>query len=376
MRMRKQMVYLSTLFLIVFGSLMACNTQPDSDAQIKATDTKALEAKLSQVLPESKRKRVLVLHSYNTDFVWVKDVNQGILRGLQEERFEVDKNMTLEYFYMDTKRKTDEKWKLEVAGKAKARIAAFKPDVVIAVDDNAQQYVVKDLANGEIPFVFLGVNANPMDYGYLRSMEAPGGQVTGSIERERFEQSLALLRQLVPGISKLAVLCDDGPTGKPIVERVLEKSPSLGIDIVATKQTGSFSEWKRFVKKVQPQADALLVILYHTLKNDAGEPVNENLVLNWTIENSHLPDFGFWSWAVEGGLLCSEAISGFQQGHYAATVAAYVLLGQSPGEFPVDKPQRGEICINLARAKMLGIEIPYELARTATLYQTIASSGQ
>jgi hypothetical protein len=41
----------------------------------------------------------------------------------------------------------------------------------------------------------------------------------------------------------------------------------------------------------------------------------------------------------------------------------------------VDKPQRGEICINLARAKMLGIEIPYELARTATLYQTIAAGG-
>jgi ABC-type uncharacterized transport system substrate-binding protein len=375
MRMRKQTVYLLTLVLVVCGGLIACNTQLEKDAQVKKTDAKALENKLNQALPESKRKRVLVLHSYHPEFVWVQDVNKGIVRGLEEERFEADKNIQLEYFYMDTKRKTDEKWKLEVAGKAKARIAAFKPDVVIAVDDNAQKYVVKDMANGDVPFVFLGVNANPMDYGYLRSMEAPGGQVTGSIERERFEQSLALLRQLVPGAANLAILCDDGPTGKPIVERVTQQSPSLGINIVAAKQTGSFSEWQRFVREVQPQAEALLVILYHTLKDDAGKPVHENQVLNWTIDNSHLPDLGFWSWAVEGGLLCSEAISGFQQGHYAATVAAYVLLGQSPGEFPVDKPQRGEICINLARAKMLGIEIPYELARTATLYQTIAASG-
>jgi ABC-type uncharacterized transport system substrate-binding protein len=110
------------------------------------------------------------------------------------------------------------------------------------------------------------------------------------------------------------------------------------------------------------------------LKDDAGKSIHENRVLSWTINNNQLPDLGFWSWAVEGGLLCSEAISGYQQGHYAATVAAYVLMGQSAGEFPVDKPQRGEICINLARAKMLGIEIPYELARTATLYQTIAAS--
>lgn len=374
--MRKPIVTLLILVLVIFGGLMACDSQLENDAQVKKIDAKTLEAKLSQALPDSKRKRVLVLHSYHPEFVWVKDVNQGILRGLREERFEVDKNIKLEYFYMDTKRKTDEKWKLAVAGKAKARIAAFKPDVVIAVDDNAQKYVVRDLANEGPPFVFLGVNANPMEYGYLRSMEAPGGQVTGSIERERFEQSLALLRQLVPGVTNLAVLCDDGPTGKPIVERVMQKAPGLGINIVAAKQTGSFSEWQRFVKEVQPQAEALLVILYHTLKNDAGQPVHENRVLNWTIENSHLPDMGFWSWAVEGGLLCSEAISGFQQGHYAATVAAYVLLGQSPGEFPVDKPQRGEICINLARAKMLGIEIPYELARTATLYQTIAANDQ
>jgi ABC-type uncharacterized transport system substrate-binding protein len=277
---------------------------------------------------------------------------------------------------MDTKRKTDEKWKLEVAAKASANINAFKPDVVIAVDDNAQRYVVKDLASSGTPFVFLGVNADPMDYGYLRSMEAPGGYVTGSIERARLSQSFLLLQQLVPGASKLAVLCDDSPTGKPVIERVENSAAELGINLVAVKQTGSFSEWRRFVQDIQTQADALLVIVYHTLKNDAGEPVNEDTVLNWTVQNSKLPDMGFWSWAVEGGLLCSEAISGFQQGHYAATVASYVLMGQSPGEFPVDKPQRGEVCVNLARAKMLGVEIPYELARTATLYQTIGSSTQ
>jgi ABC-type uncharacterized transport system substrate-binding protein len=372
--MQKQTVCLLMLSLMVVAGIMACNAQREDNAQDKKIDAEALEARLNQALPEAKRKRVLVLHSYHPEFVWVQDVNKGIVQGLLEERFEEGKNLNLEYFYMDTKRKSDEKWKLEVAGQAKARIATLKPDVVIAVDDNAQKYVVKDLANGGPPFVFLGVNANPMDYGYLRSLEAPGGQVTGSIERERFEQSLALLRKLIPEVTNLAVLCDDGPTGKPIVARIQQKAPLLGVNIVATKQTGSFHEWQRFVRQVQNQADALLVILYHTLKDDAGKSIHENRVLSWTINNNQLPDLGFWSWAVEGGLLCSEAISGYQQGHYAATVAAYVLMGQSAGEFPVDKPQRGEICINLARAKMLGIEIPYELARTATLYQTIAAS--
>jgi ABC-type uncharacterized transport system substrate-binding protein len=227
--MQKQTVCLLMLSLMVVAGIMACNAQREDNAQEKKIDAEALEARLNQALPEAKRKRVLVLHSYHPEFVWVQDVNKGIVQGLLEERFEEGKNLNLEYFYMDTKRKSDEKWKLEVAGQAKARIATLKPDVVIAVDDNAQKYVVKDLANGGPPFVFLGVNANPMDYGYLRSLEAPGGQVTGSIERERFEQSLALLRKLIPEVTNLAVLCDDGPTGKPIVARIQQKAPLLGV---------------------------------------------------------------------------------------------------------------------------------------------------
>jgi ABC-type uncharacterized transport system substrate-binding protein len=374
--MRERIVYLVAFALLSGCVLGACDLMGKDSSKNEKTEAEALEAQLNQILPESAPKRVLILHSYHPEFVWVQDVNKGILQGLREERFEIERNLKLDYFFMDTKRQTDEKWKLEVAAKAKAHIAAFKPDVVIAVDDNAQKYVVKDLSNSGTPFIFLGVNADPMTYGYLRSLEAPGGHVTGSIERERFKQSVALLQQLVPEAHNLAVVCDDGPTGKPVIDRIKKRAAELGISLVADKQTGSFREWQSFVEEIQAQADALLVILYHTLKDDTGKPVHENTVLSWTVQNSRLPDMGFWSWAVEGGVLCSEAISGFQQGHYAATVAAYVLLGQSPGEFSVDTPQRGEVCVNIARAKMLGIEIPYELARTATLYRTIGSQSQ
>ena len=371
--MQRGTVYLLLLTMLMGAGLSGCNSNNGDLLNEQATDVKSLEAQLNQVLPEPSRKKVMVLHSYHPEYVWVQDVNEGITRGLQEEHFEPHKNIKLEYFYMDTKRKTDEQWKLSVAAKAKTRITAFNPDVVIAVDDNAQKYVVSPMAKEGPPFVFLGVNADPISYGYINSLDNPGGNVTGSIERERFEQTLSLLRKLVPDVKTLAILCDDGPTGVPVVERVKEKVASVGIEIVALKQTGSFDEWKQFVKAVQTEADALLVIVYHTLKDEAGEPVHENDVLNWTVNNSRLPDIGFWSWAVEGGLLCSEAISGYQQGHYAATVASYVLMGQTAGEFPVGKPQRGEVCINAARAKMLGLQIPYDMARTATLYQKIGA---
>jgi ABC-type uncharacterized transport system substrate-binding protein len=350
--------------------LSGCDDQP---AQYTESSAEQTMAHLDKPLPTDERKRVFVLHSYHPEYVWVQDVNKGILSGLAEERFDPAKNIIIEYFYMDTKRKSSEQLKRESAREAMERIKAWQPHVVLATDDNAQEYVVAKMKDTGVNFVFLGVNADPVEYNYINSNENPGGTITGSIERARFEQTVKLLQRLSPGVRKIAIACDDGATGASVVQRITKQADSLGIEIVSSRRIGLFSEWKNYIESVQDTADALLVIVYHTLKDDNGNAVEGDDVLKWTIDNSKLPDIGFWSWAVEGGLLCSEAISGYQQGHYAATVASYVLMGQSPGDFPVDRPQRGELCINTARAEMLGIAVPADLKRIATVYNTIGS---
>jgi ABC-type uncharacterized transport system substrate-binding protein len=367
---------LKGIWIAIFVVTFFFTVCKDVQAQQQQNDAQQAMENLKKPLSEKDRKRVLVLHSYHADYVWLKDVNKGILSGLAEERFTPEKNITIEHFYMDTKRKTSEKWKQEIAQQAIEKINTWQPHVVIATDDNAQKYVVAKMKDTGVNFVFLGVNADPMAYNYINSNENPGGNITGSIERARFEQTVKLLKRIVPGVKKIAIVCDDGPTGESVVQRVLQTANEQGIEIVSSRRIGKFSEWKNYVRSVQDYADALLVIVYHTLKDDQGNSVSGDEVLNWTINNSKLPDMGFWSWAVEGGLMCSEAISGYQQGFYAATVASYVLMGQKPGEFPVDKPQRGELCINLARAKMLGIEIPADIARVATVYNKIGSSPE
>lgn len=359
------------LFAVTF-LFAGCENQQSQQSQSDAQQT---IADLNKPLPAKDRKKVLVLHSYHADYVWLEDVNKGILSGLAEERFSPEKNIIIEYFYMDTKRKTSEKWKREISQQAMEKINSWQPDVVIATDDNAQKYVVAEMRDAGVNFVFLGVNADPMAYNFINSPEDPGGTITGSIERARFEQSVRLLKRLAPDVKRIAVVCDDGPTGKSVVNRILRTAENLDIEIVSSRRIGRFSEWKNYVRSVQDYADALLVVVYHTLKDEKGNGVSGDEVLNWTINNSKLPDIGFWSWAVEGGLLCSEAISGYQQGFYAATVASYVLMGQKPGDFPVDKPQRGEACINLARAEMLGMDIPADIKRTATVYSKIGSAS-
>ena len=360
---------------LVFFFFAACGAPSgEKESSIKGLTT-LTEADLNKPLPEAQRKKVFVLHSYHAEYQWLKDVNRGIDKGLAEERFVTGKNISLEYLYMDTKRKTSKEWFEQISQQALRKIREMKPDVVIATDDNAQKYVVSQMVDSGINFVFLGVNAAPEAYGIIDNWEKPGHNVTGCVERERFEQTIRVLREMAPNVSRLAVVCDDGPTGVPIIKRVTELAPTLGVQIVACKQIGKFSQWKRYVHEVQDMADALLVIVYHTVKDDNGNHVSADEVLNWTVTNSHLPDIGFWDWAVEGGLLCSEAISGYQQGYYAGTLAAYILQGQKPAEFAIGKPRRGETCINLARAQMLHIKVPPDLMKSATMYKEIQSGN-
>jgi hypothetical protein len=73
--------------------------------------------------------------------------------GLKESGIE------LKVFRMDTKRNADEAFKKDAALKAKAEIEAFKPDVVIASDDNASKFLIEPYyKNASLPFVFCGVN--------------------------------------------------------------------------------------------------------------------------------------------------------------------------------------------------------------------------
>lgn len=316
---------------------------------------------------------VMLLHSYHASNQWDLSVEEGVRDALADEYYIPDENLTLKSFYMDTKRRTSPEWKEDVGKMAREAIDRLAPKVVIALDDNSQKYVVRRMPAADNAFVFAGVNRDPEEYGIISNRENPGGNITGALERERFVESLAFLRRITPEVKRLAIISDASPTGAPVVQRIKALAPESGAEVTASLQTNDFSAWKAFVKKAQTRADALVVVVYHTLKDDTGTHVPAEEVLAWTTRHSKLPDMGFWPWAVSDGLLCSDAISGYEQGYYVGTITAYILEGQSPGDFPVASPRTGQPCINKARAEELGITIPGHLTKTATMFPTMAA---
>lgn len=299
-------------------------------------------------------KKVLLVFSYHQEYEWVEEETRGI-----DDIF-ADRNLIVEKFYMDTKRYPDIASIEKVSAEAISKIKEMAPDVVIVFDDNACKYVAQEFVGSDVPFVFCGMNADPEDYGF------PAKNITGIEERGFWKESLDLLRELDPDISKTAILLDDSPTAHQAAKRI--KKIASEDDILEVYMTNNFHDWQSKVIELQDKVDALGLFVYFTLHDTLSDQViHADDVLNWTLENSKLPEFAILDFTVQNGALCGVIENGYSQGQMAAEIAIRILNGESAESIPIMSPAKGVPVINRHRATELGITIPDGLKERAKI---------
>lgn len=302
-------------------------------------------------------KRILVIHSYHLNHVSMPKRNNGLQEVLKSAP-----EIKVRYFYMDTKRKSSQSWKQIVADMAHSEIQAFNPDIIIPFDDNAQRYVVKKYLNAKRPqIVFAGVNAEPVEYGY------PAENATGILERTYPDQTLSLLAKINPKIKKVVYLSDDSATANGVIKYI--NNNRMPLDIKAFVQPGTFGEWKAaaLMYDKDPEVDAFLIPLYHTVKSSKGSDkrVLPKKVMQWTVKNIHKPVGGLWPFAAKDGALCAVTVDLTEHGRIAAQMSLRVLKGEKTGQIPIVKNKDGYIILNAQSAKRLNIPIPFEILQMA-----------
>ena len=299
-------------------------------------------------------EKLLVIYSYHPEHEWCRQEKRGI-----EDVFS-DKNIIIESFYMDTKRKTNKTWEKNITNEAILKIKSFKPDLVIVCDDNACRLVAAQFIDKKLPFVFTGINEDPNVYGM------PAKNITGVIERKLIPGTIDLLKKLVPSVKTIAIITDNSPTSQATVGRFTKEN--FPVELTEVFSTNEYDEWKNYVREIQTEVDALGIYLYFTLeKVDSEESVPDAEVLKWTMENNTLPTFSFEEFSVQGGVLCGETQSGYEQGKEAALMAKEILSGVKPSELPVLMPKKGTLMINKKTAQKLEIVIPEELKQKAKI---------
>lgn len=295
-----------------------------------------------------KTYRILHIMSYHAPWRWTEGQLAGFKEGLGGLRAE------FKVFQMDTKRDSSPRSIAKKAREAKELIDTWKPDLVYTTDDDVQEHVVKHYVNRELPFVFSGVNKDPASYGFTGSRN-----VTGVLEQEHFAESLTLLRTVVPGIRRLAVVFDDAPMWEPVKKRTRDALRHMpDVQIVAWDTIKTWDEYQRRIGAYQTSADAIALIGVFNFKDAQGRNVPYQQVLRWTAEESRLPDFGFYVDRVHYGTLAAVTVSEHQQGLAAGRIARGILKdGRQPSSFAMRPTLKGNPVVSLARANKLGLKV-------------------
>ena len=233
-RLRARLVL--SLFVVSVLLSVACRERlPPRPYEDNAEETSAFKASPT-VFPNigCKGRRMLLVHSYHQGYRWVDTITEGVRSAIQGTGLELD------IFCMDAKRHTDEAWKIDAGRRARRRVDEFRPDIILAADDDAQQYFATFYLNTALPVVFTGVDADPSKYGY------PAANVTGVIERPHFKESLALAQQLHP-IKRIAVLsCHDSTS---ILALGFMKQEQIDVEVVEWLMVDDFNDWKKAVER-------------------------------------------------------------------------------------------------------------------------------
>jgi putative tryptophan/tyrosine transport system substrate-binding protein len=206
-------------------------------------------------------------------------------------------------------------------------------------------------ATSSIPIIF-AVAGDPVGTGIVASLARPGSNVTGvSLQKTDLAgKRLELLRELVPGLHRLAILANVGSSGvMPEVREVQAGAGTLGLD-VATSEIRRAEDIAPAFEALKGRAEALYV---------CGDPlVDTNRIRIITLAlAARLPTISDFREYVEAGVI-SYGPNFPDLFRRAAELVDKVLRGTKPGDIPVEQPTKFDLVVNLTTAKALGLEIP------------------
>ena len=287
-----------------------------------------------------KTKKILYIDSYNAN-LWSATIENGIHSILDKH-----KNIELKIFRMDTKRFPLEQFKETSALKAKEIIREWKPDVVIASDDNAAKYlIVPYFMNSEIPFVFCGINFDSTIYGF------PTKNITGIEEVILLDETLNIIKQYTKG-NRLGLIAADNISSHRTYKYLSETENRKFHSVRFVKD---FDELKKAFIEIQPEVDMLFFYDTATVENFDLEKMVE-----FAKKNTIIPTFGSHFLNIRYSLLGTPKI-GEELGKWAANTALKILDGAKPSEIPITKNKQTKIYLNLPIANKLGIKFPIDL---------------
>jgi putative ABC transport system substrate-binding protein len=301
----------------------------------------------------AKIPRIGLLSSFSSSVTahWHK----AFLQGLRELGWVEGKNVGIEYRYAEGRS--------ERLPDLAADLVRLKTDIIVAAI--TPEALAAKNATKTIPIVVASMG-DPVELGLVESLAHPGGNITGltNIPAEQVGKRLELLKEIIPKLSRVAVLWDPRNQTSALAWKEIQlPARRLGVQLHSLELRSPNDFDKAFEAATKARADALAIMpglsFVANLKRIADFAVKSRLPSLY-----HLREF-----AEAGGLVAygADRTDLFRR---AATYVDKILKGAKPADLPVQLPTKFELVINLKTAKQLGLTIPRSvLLRTDEVIQ-------
>jgi putative tryptophan/tyrosine transport system substrate-binding protein len=231
---------------------------------------------------------------------------------------------------------------------------------VIAAVAGTSAAVAAKATTTKIPIVFT-TGSDPVQIGLVASLNRPGGNVTGvnAMQVEAQEKRLGLMHELLPAITRVAVLVNPGnQMTDAIITNTRAAATAIGqqVDVLAAGTSRDIETV--FASLAQQRIGALLISpdpLFYTHRVQ---------IVTLAVRYAVPAIYPFREFAEAGGLM-SFGASLPDMARLAGIYTARVLKGEKPSDLPVLRATKFELVINLQTARMLGLTVPPTLLATA-----------
>jgi len=274
----------------------------------------------------------------------------AFLQGLAQSGWNIGQNVRI-----------DTRWATANADAVRrhaAELAALAPDIILAPGASTVGPLLQ--ATRTVPIVF-SIVADPVGAGFVDSLARPGGNATGfmSFEYSISGKWLELLKQIAPGITRVAVLRDSAiPSGAGQFGVIQAMAASLSVEINPVNVHNAAEIERAVMALAQPSNGGLIITA-------SGLALGHRDLIITLAARHKLPAVYFERFFVAAGGLISYGPDNIDQFRRAAGYIDRILKGEKPADLPVQAPTKYELVINLKTAKALGLDVPATLLARA-----------
>jgi putative tryptophan/tyrosine transport system substrate-binding protein len=269
----------------------------------------------------------------------------GFKKALSENGYTEGGNVT----YDEQNAQGDQATATSIAGK----FNTDQKDLVLAIATPTAQAAAQAITSS--PIMITAVT-DPVAAGLVDSLEAPGGNVTGTSDLNPVEEQLGLLKEMVPDAKSVGIVYSSGEVNSQVqVDLAKEAAKKLGLELREATVSNS--------SEVQQAAQSLDVDAFYV-------PTDNNVVsslasLIGVAESKKIPVIASDAASVEGGALATEGINYEDLGYQTGLMAVKVLKGGDPASMPIETASELEVVVNKGAAERMGVEIPKAMLDSA-----------